>query len=249
MAAVVGEHHEQPARRMRMFPFSSSVSLEKARSLQLQGISNAAPPASSLSTSLPNNTPYPIYAKISRDGVEQFHKLQIKYTSRVRHVRRYLAKKYRVHLRQIELITQGGRVLLDNQLCSSVGIIPNSYIHVTITGDSEDDDDKLTVLKDAQSFISMKLRKVTDKTQITLKINDTNSSGVTTEFNLRTPIHFTGETLRQYLATHLNREFASLFLRQRDGAYIAAKKQLGDYLSDGSVIELTTEPPSEEEMQ
>lgn len=187
------------------------------------------------------NTPMPVYAKVKtfKNQLEELMRFMLRPTNSISHLRRYLAKKFKVHLAQVDLFYQN-RVLYDHQLIKNVGLGSYGYLTVSITGEPEECMDTLTVLQDAQSFVSLQLRSISNKCMLKFRLEDIYKNKRNL-YDLKLPSTFTAESLKMYLSERLKRSTKSMVLTQKkNGEELDEKVQLRDVLTDNDVITLTT---------
>lgn len=187
-----------------------------------------------------SNKTFPVYAKVKtmKNHLEELMRFMLRPSNSVRHLRRYLAKKFKVHLSQVDLLCRN-RVLLDHQIMSVIGLGTTGYITVNITGDSVPEDDTLTVLQDAQSFVSLQLRSISPKAMASFRLEDVWDRKFSL-WDLKLPATFTAESLKMYLSDRLKRPTKQMKLTlKRTGKELTKDAQLRDELQEKDVIQLT----------
>lgn len=210
------------------------------------------PPTSGVqTTSDPNqdrnskNQPIPVYAKVKtmKNSLEELMRFMLRPTNSVSHLRRYLANKFKVHLRQVDLLFRN-RVLLDHQLMKAIGLGSTGYLTVNIAGDPVEEDDTLTVLQDAQSFVSLQLRSISPKAITHFRLEEKYNEKVSL-YDLKLPATFTAESLKMYLSDRLKFPTKCMKLTlKRSGQELEDKAQLRDELTENAVITLTRREPT-----
>lgn len=228
MAATV-EHEEAP-RRMKFATFGSLT--KNLQQVRTQGKENV---------NIHANKPMPVYAKVKtcKNQLEELMRFMLRPTNTISHLRRYLAKKFKVHLAQVNLEYQN-RILYDHQLMQDLGLGSYGYLTVNITGEPEECNDALTVLQDAQSFVSLQLRSISSKCMLKFRLEDIHRNKRSL-YDLKLPSTFTAESLKMYLSDRLKRTTKTMKLTQKkNGEELDEKIQLRDVLSDNDVITLTT---------
>lgn len=187
-----------------------------------------------------SNKTFPVYAKVKtmKNHLEELMRFMLRPSNSVRHLRRYLAKKFKVHLEQVDLLYRN-RVLLDHQIMSVIGLGTTGYLTVNITGDSVPEDDTLTVLQDAQSFVSLQLRSISPKAMASFRLEDVWDCKFSL-WDLKLPATFTAESLKMYLSDRLKRPTKQMKLTlKRTGKELTKHAQLRDELQEKDVIQLT----------
>jgi len=183
----------------------------------------------------------PVYAKVKtfKNQLEELMRFMLSTTNKVSHLRKYLARKFKVHLAQVDLLFQN-RVLMDHQTIAGIGLGSTGYLTINITGEPEKEEDTLTVLGDAQSFVSLQLRSMDPKAMATFRLEEAPlNKGRINMYELKLPATFTAESLKMYLSEKLNRKTKTMkLIHKKNKRELEDKAQLRDELEENQVIRL-----------
>jgi len=183
----------------------------------------------------------PVYAKVKtfKNQIEELMRFMLSSTNKISHLRRYLARKFKVHLRQVDLLFRN-RVLMDHQNIGCLGLGSVGYLTVNITGQPAKEDDTLTVLEDAQSFMSLQLRSMHPKAMVTFRLEEVpRNEGRINIYELKLPATFTAESLKMYLSEKLNRKTNTMkLIHKKTKVEVEDKAQLRDEVEEKEIIRL-----------
>lgn len=183
----------------------------------------------------------PVYAKVKtfKNQLEELMRFMLSSTNKVSHLRKYLARKFQVHLAQVDLLFQN-RVLMDHQTMAGIGLGSTGYLTINITGEPAKEQDTLTVLGDAQSFVSLQLRSMDPKAMATFRLEEAPlNKGQINMYELKLPATFTAESLKMYLSEKLNRKTNTMkLIHKKNKRELNDKAQLRDELEENQVIRL-----------
>lgn len=235
--------YEVPRQMKHQFQFNSSFKT-KVSSVKKQNRQRNLHTNTYVNTT--NNTikrpkTIPVYAKVKtfKNQLEELMRFMQPSTNTVSRLRRYLARKFKVHLAQVDLLFQN-RVLMDHQTMAGIGFGSTGYLTINITGEPAKEDDTLTVLEDAQSFVSLQLRSMDPKAMATFRLEEAPlNKGRINMYELKLPATFTAESLKMYLSEKLNRKTNTMkLIHKRNKRELEDKAQLRDELEENQVIRL-----------
>jgi len=175
---------------------------------------------------------FPVYVKVVRDRNEDLMKFKLKPTTRVGHIRKYLARKYKIHAHQIDL-TCRQNIMLDNQNLTHCGIHAHMIIECKIF---PDDDSEKASFSDTASFVSLGLQAMQTQNVLKFQLKHLHKDGKMYIYDLQLPKEVNGETLRSCVCKQLKIDQESVVIYCADFVPLCNETLISEQIQPGQEI-------------